>query len=296
VSAARAALACGFVIAAGVVGGTVAVQPLAFEVASVKLNPARDGDRDVSLTASQLRLTYATVRDLIHFAYTRSNGNLRSTAEVVGGPTWLDSSHFDIVATVSAMPATLDAANTAAGAASSAENTAIARVRQMMQTLLADRFKLAVRHEMRELPVYELAFARTDRSPGRQLQKVDVNCAALRQPAASPPQDTPCGGFRRSMPGHVEGHGVSMILIATLLEGIVQRNVTDRTGLTGVFDLDLQFVPDQLRPQDATDAPATGDGPSIFTAVREQLGLTLNASRGMVDVLVIDRATMPIPD
>ena len=98
------------------------------------------------------------------------------------------------------------------------------------------------------------------------------------------------------MPGHFEGHAVSGELLADLLEGIVGRNVTDRTGLAGVFDVDLQFVPEQVRPRDPTDTPANVDGPSIFTAVREQLGLALNASRTMVDVLVIDRAQMPTPD
>ena len=277
-----------------------AVQPVAFDVASVKVNPARDGDRDGNVTASQLRMTYVTLRDLIHFAYVRPNGNLRSDAEVIGGPVWLASSHFDVVATVSGMPAGLDTANTAAGAVTQSENSAINRVRQMMQTLLADRFKLAVHHEMREFPVYELAFARRDRSPGGQLRKVGVNCAELRQRALAnlaAELGAPCGGFRRLMPGHFEGHGVSMELLADLLEGIVDRNVTDRTGVGGVFDVDLQFVPDQFQRRDATDdAPASVSGPSIFTAVREQLGLALNSSRGMVDVLVIDRAQMPTPD
>jgi uncharacterized protein (TIGR03435 family) len=299
VIATRSALALAVALATGAQRPTVAVQPVAFEVASVKLNPSPDGERDVSLTASQLRLKYATGRDLIQFAYLRSNGNLRGDAEVLGGPGWLGSSHFDIVATVSNMPGALDAANTAAGATTVGENTAIDRVRLMMQTLLADRFKLVVRHEMRDLPVYELAFARTDRTLGRQFRKVEVNCAALRQSAGAGAADTPvapCGGLRRVARGHFQGHAVSVGLLAGLLEGIVQRNVVDRTALPGVFDVDLQFVADPLRPADPTDALAAGDGPSIFTAVREQLGLALNASRAMVDVLVIDRAEAPTPD
>ena len=88
-----------------------------------------------------------------------------------------------------------------------------------------------------------------------------------------------------------------MDLITNLLEGVVQRNVVDRTGLTGVFDIDLEFTPDQPQPRGAADAPlADLNGPSIFTAVREQLGLRLEPARGRVDVLVVDRAKKPTPD
>ena len=295
----RPAVVLGLALAFGA-SQQAAVQPVAFDVASVKVNTARDGDRHGTVTASQLRMTYVTLQDLIHFAYIRANGNLRSDAEVVGGPAWIASSHFDVVATVTGMPAGLDAANTAAGAITQSEHSALNRVRLMMQTLLADRFKLAVHHEMREFPVYELAFVRRDRSPGGQLRRVGIDCAGLRQRAPANVEaepSAPCGGFRRLMPGHFEGHGVSMELLGDLLEGIVDRNVTDGTGVSGVFDVDLQFVPDQLQRREATDAtPASVNGPSIFTAVREQLGLALNASRGMVDVLVIDVAERPTPD
>jgi uncharacterized protein (TIGR03435 family) len=286
------------------VAGTLSMEPvaqsLAFEAASVKPNVARDGERDGNIAGTRFRLTYATLGDLIHFSHTRPDGNLRNEAEVVGGPSWLHSDRFDIVATTSGMPVGLDAADTAAGAVTSSELGAIDRLRQMMRTLLADRFKLAVHHEMREIRIYELVMVRGDRTPGRRLRKVDVNCAEERQrplsQRAAEPDAVPCGGFRRVAPGHHQGHGVSVELLADLLEGVTERNVVDRTGLTGVFDIDLEFTPYQPQPRDAADAPIDQGGPSIFTAVREQLGLSLQPARGMVDVLVIDHAERPGPD
>jgi uncharacterized protein (TIGR03435 family) len=238
----------------------------------------------------------------VQFAYQRPNGALRGDDEIAGGPSWIKSDHFDVMATLSDMPAGLDAANTAAGATTPGEMTAIDRVRLMMQKLLADRFKLTVHHESRELPVFALAMARNDRATGPQLRRVDVDCATLRQRAApSAPQDVqelPCGGFRRLAPGHHAGRAVPWWLIVEFLEGTVDRNVIDRTGLTGAFDVELQWAPMQPQRPDAAEPapPVDPGGPSIFAAVREQLGLRLEASRGMVDVLLIDRAEKPTPD
>jgi uncharacterized protein (TIGR03435 family) len=277
--------------------GSPGAQPIAFDVASVKPNVSRDAERDATLTTSRLRLGYVTLRDLVLFAYQRPNGNLRSDAEVSGGPRWMDSDHFDIVAAMSGMPVGLDGVNTAAGAATASETSGIDRVRAMMRTLLADRFKLAAHHELREVPVYELVMARSDRAPGRQLHRVDIDCAARRQSKGSPESTgRPCGGFRQISPGHYEGGAVPMQLVADLLEGVVQRNVVDRTNLTGVFDVELRFAPEQLRSPDPANPLSADLAPSIFTAVREQLGLRLSPTRAKVDVLIIDRAERPTPD
>ena len=96
--------------------------------------------------------------------------------------------------------------------------------------------------------------------------------------------------------GHVSGRAVTTPMIAQFLEGSVGRNVLDRTGLRGTFDLDLQWTPDQ--PQRPGAEARTGDaaGVSIFTAVREQLGLKLESTKAPVDVLVVDHAEKPTPD
>ena len=87
-----------------------------------------------------------------------------------------------------------------------------------------------------------------------------------------------------------------MSLLASVLSGILQRVVVDRTNLKGSYDLTLTFAPDPT-PQSSTDTPATdSNAPSIFTALQEQLGLKLESTKGPVDVLVIDHIERPTPD
>jgi len=94
---------------------------------------------------------------------------------------------------------------------------------------------------------------------------------------------------------------MTMTQVANTLSRFLNRTVTDRTGLMGDFDLDVEYTPDQMPsgprglPMPAPLAPPS-DGPSIFTAVQEQLGLKLESTKAPVDVLVIDRVEQPTPD
>jgi uncharacterized protein (TIGR03435 family) len=266
-----------------------------FETASVKPNPSRDGRRDANLAGGRFVMTYTTLRELITFAYPRRDGHLRYELEITGGPAWINADHFDVIAKGDGPGLGFDAANSGAGAATSSEISAVDRVRAMVRALLADRFKLTTHNELRDLPVYEL---RTDRSNGQlgpQLKKVDVDCVAL-STSGAPASNAPCGGFRTVGPGHTLAHGVTMSMVAMFLEAPVSRNVFDRTGLQGTFDLDLQFTPDRIDRRGAEAPAADPNGVSVFTAVREQLGLKLESTKAPVDVLVIDRAEKPEPD
>ena len=130
----------------------------------------------------------------------------------------------------------------------------------MLQTLLADRFALAIHRETRQLPVYSLVIAKS----GSKLQQGD---------AASPNFSTGTTSLRGTMDtAALAGH-----LTATL-----ERTVIDNTGLKGTWEFSLTWV-----PEDQTD------GPSIFTAVQEQIGLRLESTKGPVQVLVIDSAERP---
>jgi uncharacterized protein (TIGR03435 family) len=280
-----------------------------FEVASVK--PNKSGDNRVMIQAppGQFKATNVTLRMLLRLAYQLQD------SQIVGGPSWLDSDHFDLVAKTEG--------NVAPGPG---PGQGPGPIQLMMRALLAERFKLTVHNESRELPMYALVVARSDGRIGPQLRPAAVDCAALtaargRGPGPGgpggpggpagpgrggpggppPPGERPACGMRIG-PGNFAGGGIAMTQLASSLSSFVNRVVQDRTGLAGTFDLDLQWTPEQLpqlppgveRP--AFLPPIDPNGPSIFTALQEQLGLKLDSQKGPVDVLVIDRAEQPTED
>jgi uncharacterized protein (TIGR03435 family) len=299
-------LAMGGIVVVGAVHALRAQAPAndpklpAFEVASVKPNKSRDGDRSFGLASGRFTATRSTLRELVGLAYQLQDGRLRHDSQISGGPNWINSDHFDIVAKAEGDSFGFDAA-IPAGAARPGEISAIDQVRMMLRTLLADRFKLTVHSEMRELPIYALVMARNDGKLGPQLRRADLDCVALRDDgrgSASPePRKAICGGFRGLGPGGSTGHAVPMSLLAKHVEGSVDRVVLDRTGLTGRFDLDLQWTPDQpQRPGAPESRTVDPNGVSIFTALQEQLDLKLESTKGPVDVLLIDHVERPTPD
>jgi uncharacterized protein (TIGR03435 family) len=176
----------------------------------------------------------------------------------------------------------------------------------MMQALLAERFKLVVHRETREVSIDALVMARADRRLGPNLTPAAFDCDALRaafargeRPTPPPPNgDRPvCGA--RTVPGRFLVGGYPIADFARNLSGFVGgRPIVDRTGLTGLYDLELTWTPD-TPPAGRDGAPPPGfdpNGPSLFTAVQEQLGLRLEATTGPVEVLVIDSANRPTPD
>jgi uncharacterized protein (TIGR03435 family) len=154
-----------------------------------------------------------------------------------------------------------------------------------LQSLLEDRFRMVARWETRELPVYALVPA----APGRLGPKLRAHTGECnREPGTPPPPGSKgmnCG--TRHPVGKVTGTGISMATFARILADAAGRYVIDKTALQGAYDLELEFTPDQ--------SPDT-TGPSLFTAMQEQLGLKLDSARAPVEVLVIDRVERPIPD
>ena len=144
--------------------------------------------------------------------------------------------------------------------------------RPMLQKVLVDRFGLVVHREMREVPTYDLLLARRDGALGTQLVRRDGSCD-------TPPACTLLVN-RQSLTARTQ----AIEKITPALQSLTGRPVVDRTGLTGTFDIDLKWS-------------ATGDdGPSIFTALQEQLGLRLEPSKGRAEVVVIDAIGRPTPD
>lgn len=176
----------------------------------------------------------------------------------------------------------------------------------MLRALLAKRFGLVARHETRQQEVYMLTPTDGRRStPG--LRVAADPCAPIQParlavvftPGSPAPGGAPTGEpvvslsnpprcQRMSFPGFIAARQVEMPEFAAMLTWFARRPVIDRSGMAGEYDIDLTFAPDP--------ALSTGDAVSLFTAIQEQLGLKLEATRGPVDVLVIDSADRPRPN
>lgn len=217
--------------------------------------------------------------------------------KLAGGPNWINSDRFDIEA------------KALGDVVRGTEGTR--RKQLMLQMLLADRFKLVVRHEMKEQSVYELVLARRNRALGAKLRPSKIDRAALQSNSSNPPTLRPAFGTPAceaaggicapgvNMSGVFKGSAVTMAELITYLSRWLDRAVFDRTGLAGAFDVELQFASEGLQglptgPPGMERAP--NDNPSIFVAVQEQLGLKLASTKRPVDVLVIDHAEKPTPD
>jgi uncharacterized protein (TIGR03435 family) len=173
----------------------------------------------------------------------------------------------------------------------------------MAQSLLMDRFQLSVHGEIKELPVYALVVARKDGKLGARLaQSTEADCAV--PDASNPPprlepgepQAPTCGRINRS-PRLVRATGISLRVLAHSLSEILGRPVVDKKGLTGNFNISMEWTPDDAQlsmlPPDAPRPSLDASGPSIFLAIQEQLGLKLESQKGPVEILVIDRAEKP---
>jgi len=260
---------------------TSPAKPPAFEVASVK--PNTSGDGRVLMTpqpGGRLNLVNVPLRLMIRYAYRVQD------FQVVGGPDWLSTARFDVVAK-------------AEGGNPSQEDLQL-----MLRSLLADRFKLVVRPDTREMPTYSLVPARADGKTAAQLRKSDANCGPATAPGAPPaPGQLPSCGSMLGF-GNLKARGSTMAALASTLSTFAGRIVVDRTGLAGGYDVDLNWTPDQIpRPAGGGDQPVQvngvtidPNGPSLFTALQEQLGLKLESARGPVDVLVVERAEKPAED
>ena len=263
-------------------------KPPAFEVASVK--PNRDAAAVPRFQAAPGRYTWTayTLQSLIDLSHQRTAFDRR---EVLGGPDWIDKDRFDVVVQAEA------------GAALTDPDGFPGPVFAMVRAVLTDRFGLVAHNEVRERPVYALTVARRDRQLGAGLAPVQTDCTeAMRRmvapaPGGPPPGPPPCsfGGG----PGRIQGNVASLAMLSALLGQTVGRPVIDRTGVAGYFNITLEYAPEAgitgpLPPGvPPPDAPVNSNAPSLFTAVQEQLGLTLEPTRAPVDVLVIDRATKP---
>jgi uncharacterized protein (TIGR03435 family) len=156
----------------------------------------------------------------------------------------------------------------------------------MLQSLIEERFKAGMHGETRDLPVYFLTVAKSG-------SKLKASQCLPREPNNPVPPDKPRSAFCGYMGIHTGGGSATMESstqmqsLADALSGFLKRRVLDRTGLAGFFDVNLKWALDLSTPGN-NPAPAPDSGPSIFTALEEQLGLKLESGKAPIDVLVID--------
>jgi uncharacterized protein (TIGR03435 family) len=274
-----------------------------FEVASVRPNTNDDGKVMFGIQpGGRFNVVNFPLWDLIRQAY-----SLQRT-QIVGAPDWAETARYDIVAKAEGdIPGMMPGSGPGP-------------LSFMLQDLLQDRFKLRAHRETRELPVYALMLARSDKKLGAGLRPSTVDCAAMRgrgaragMPPGPPPpgagapnaaaalgrpERPPCG--MRVAPNQVMAGGMPLAQLTQMLSQFTQRVVIDRTGLEGTFDIDLTFTPERMPqgapPPGAPPISIDPNGPSLFTALQEQLGLKLESERAPVEVLVIDHVERPTPD
>jgi uncharacterized protein (TIGR03435 family) len=233
----------------------------------------------MNVLPGKFSVTGATAKFLIIYAYNVND------FQIFGGPTWINSDKYDINAkeddsvgpNLRKLPWMQERE----------------KVGLMVQSLLADRFKLQVSHMTKRLPVYTLVVARNG-------SKLTPSAVA---PSGSPPKR---GYGLRIGRGQLTATGMSLGDLADTLARqpeLSGRKVVDRTGLAGAYDITLKYTPDQnlgakvVEPEvgnlAAKSQTPDSSGPSIFTALQEQLGLKLESTKGPVDVIVIDHIERP---
>lgn len=230
-----------------------------FEVATIKPSRPDAQGRGIGIRGRELSTANTPLSFLIAFAYGVH------AHQIIGAPAWADDDRYDILAKPE-------------GEGQPSEK----QWKTMLQKMLADRFKLTFHHEKRELSVYAITAGKT----GPKLTKSEGNAEGL-----------PGLGFSR--PGVMNATNANMSDLAALFQtAVLDRPVVDQTGISGRFDFQLKWTPDETQftgmgikvppPSDSPDAP-----PDLFTALQEQLGLKMTATKAAVDVLVIDRAEKP---
>jgi uncharacterized protein (TIGR03435 family) len=234
---------------------------VAFDVASIKPSDRPSGSSSIRTQPDSITAG-GTVFSMIRFAC-----DLRDF-QITGGPGWLRSSTWEIAAKLDQPPADW---------ASLSNEVRGSIQRQRFQALLAQRFNFKWHFETKEMPVYNLVLSKN----GSKLK--------------STPSDAVIKGSMSSNGNRgkqvIEAKGVAMNIVAASLGQSIGRTVIDKTGLTGIYDFTLNYTSDNNDATASSDDSASG--PTIFTALEEQLGLKLEAAKGPVQVLVVDSIEKP---
>jgi uncharacterized protein (TIGR03435 family) len=256
-----------------------------FEVASIKPD-LEQGGMAVRPLPGRL-IADASVRLLMQNAYAVP------PFQIEGGPAWIDAERYAVDA-------------------KAGNNASRAQIFLMLQSLLEDRFQLKTHRETRELPVYTLVAARSGLKLPPPKEGGCVNLAAdappdwaegrmagrMSPPAPGQPPSPRCGSVNvilAASGARMQGGQIPMPEFIRVLSTVLGRTVIDKSGFTGLFDVQLEFMPDAATPALPAPPPDPAGpslGSSIFSAI-QQLGLRLESSKGPVEVIIVDHVERP---
>lgn len=244
-----------------------------FEVASIR--PNHTGERIMLFQPSRggrFTANNCSLRLLIQYAFDVM------PFQISGAPDWVRSERYDI----------------AAKAASDAE---FRDIQLMLQQLIKDRFQLRCHWDSKEAAVYNLVVSKAG-----MLKEAAGDCSSSPGPRSRPvgtTEDTPCGSWRNT-PGQIKADKLTAADLVGAFSFFLGRSVVDKTHLTGKYNIDLQWTPGEVElsslQSGAGPASSVDAAPSIFTAVRDQLGLKLETAKGPVRTLVVDHVDRPSPN
>jgi len=296
----RLALACTLAVAAFAQN-----QKLTYEVATIKLNTSGDGRMMINGMGGgggRFRVVNFPLRQLIVFAYADRTQGLPGPGSqgpnITGGPSWINTERYDVEA------------RPEEGFVPNAEQS-----QKMLQALLEERFGLKVRRETKDGPIYVLVVAKNGLKAKKSTDQTPISLAG---PPSPPPPPSPGApgrsggapggppalpttgplprGIMFVIPGQLRASAQTMTAFANMLSGQSGRKVIDKTGVDGLYDFELTFTPDQMPanlPPGVQFPTPDPNGPSLFTALQEQLGLKLEPSTGPLESIVIESVLKP---
>jgi len=254
-----------------------------YEVASIKPDKSGTNMVRVRTTADAFSAENVPVKELIRLAYHVQD------FQISGGPGWIDSDHYDIEAKMDP--------SAAEQLQKLSQDERMHATGQMLQALLAERFQLKLHRESREFPIYALVVAKN----GPKLHGAvpgDTYPNGIKGP-----DGIAHAGMMMMGRGQLTAQALPISSLVQMLSSQLSRTVLDKTGLTGKYDIALHWAPDDSEapmlkpvpggPPPQAAASADSSGPSIFTALQEQLGLKLESQKGPVEVLIIDHVERP---
>jgi uncharacterized protein (TIGR03435 family) len=250
-----------------------------FDVASIKPSAGGPGRMFGSGGPGMFNTENMPVKGIIAEAYGVKQ------FQISGGPSWIDSEGYTITAKTS-------------GEGKPKER--FEKMLLMLQVLLEDRFQLRFHRATKEMPIYALTVAKSGKLPPADCVQFDEN----NRPAPPAPGQPPirfCGnirGGRNGLNSTMDAWGISTADLIRWLSNVTGRTIVDKTGVTGTFDVKLEYLPEMAQSAqpmgDGAPPPAVENAaPSLFTALQERLGLKLESERGPVEILVIDRIERP---